>query len=95
MMMYSSGNHEYKHHENSPWAGFDLTIAQTQIKDWEDSISKEEILSCFNMNTSKHPLITKEQSQIELLYFQLSKLLFKLNQLVQGIQNRFLEKEPI
>jgi EAL domain-containing protein (putative c-di-GMP-specific phosphodiesterase class I) len=27
--------------------------------------------------------------------FQLSKLLFKLNQLVQDIQHRFLEKEPI
>jgi hypothetical protein len=37
-------------------AEFDLTIAQTQIKEWEDSISKEEILSCFNTNKSRHPL---------------------------------------
>jgi hypothetical protein len=34
---------------------FDLTIAQTQIKDWKDSISKEEILSCFNTKKTRHP----------------------------------------
>jgi hypothetical protein len=47
---------------------FDLTIAQTQIKDWKDSISKKEILSCFNMNKSRYPF-KKEQSRIELLSF--------------------------
>jgi hypothetical protein len=36
-------------------AEFDLTIAQTQIKDWKDSISKKMILSCFNMNKTKYP----------------------------------------
>jgi hypothetical protein len=47
---------------------FDLTIAQTQIKDWEDSISEKEILSCFNMNKTRYPF-KKEQSRIELLPF--------------------------
>jgi hypothetical protein len=40
---------------------FDLTIAQTQIKHGEDSISIEEILSDFNTNITRHPLM-KEQS---------------------------------
>jgi hypothetical protein len=47
---------------------FDLMIAQTQIKDWKDSISKKEILSCFNTNKTRYPF-KKEQSQIELLSF--------------------------
>jgi hypothetical protein len=37
-------------------AEFDLMIAQTQIKDWEDSKFKEEILSCFNTKKTRHPL---------------------------------------
>jgi hypothetical protein len=71
---------------------FDLTIAQTQIKDWEDSISKEEILSCFNTTR----IALWEGTNLDRAFVsQLSKLLFKLNQLVQGIQHRILEKEPI
>ena len=51
-----------------------------------DNISREDILSCLNANEARHPFL-KEQNQIEL-----SKSLFKLNQLVQGIQHIFLEK---
>jgi hypothetical protein len=72
---------------------FDLTIAQNQIKDWNDSISKEEILSCFNTNKTRYPL--RRNNSDRAFVFQLSKLLFKLNQLVQGITYRFLEKRAI
>jgi hypothetical protein len=34
---------------------FDLTIAQTQIKYGEDSISIKEILSDFNTDNTRHP----------------------------------------
>ena len=47
---------------------FDLTIAQTQIKYGEDSISMKEILSDFNTNNARH-LFMKEQSWTELLSF--------------------------
>jgi 2-polyprenyl-3-methyl-5-hydroxy-6-metoxy-1,4-benzoquinol methylase len=70
MMMHSSENHEKKKNIKMVLgAEFDLTIAQTQIKDWKDSISRKAILSCFNTNKTRYPLITKEQSQIELLSF--------------------------
>jgi hypothetical protein len=47
---------------------FDLTIAQTQIKYGEDSISAKEILSDFNTDNTRHPFM-KEQSWIDLLSF--------------------------
>ena len=46
----------------------DLTIAQTQIKGWGDSRSRNETLSCFNTNKTRHPF-ENEPSRIELLSF--------------------------
>jgi hypothetical protein len=73
---------------------FDLTITHTQIKYGEDSISTKEILSDFNTNITRHPLM-KEQSWIELLSFNSPSLLIKLNQLAQGVQYSFLEKGAV
>jgi hypothetical protein len=42
---------------------------------------------------SKHPL--RRNKSDKAFVFQLSKFLFKLNQLVQGIKYGFLKKEPI
>jgi hypothetical protein len=72
---------------------FDLTIAQTQIKDWKDSISKRWDYLASTRTKLDIPLGRTKSDRA--FVFQLSKLLFKLNQLVQGIQYGFLEKRAI
>jgi hypothetical protein len=71
----------------------DLTIAQNQIKDWKDSISKRWYYLASTWTKLDIPL--RRTRSDKAFVFQLSKLLFKLNQLVQGIQYRFLEKKAI
>jgi hypothetical protein len=93
MMMHSSENHEYKHHQDCPSDGVWFDDSPTQIKDWENIRFKEEILSCFNTYESRHPLRRNKSDRA--FVFQLSKLLIKLNQLVQGIKYGFLEKKAI
>jgi hypothetical protein len=72
---------------------FDLMIAQTQIKDWKDSISKRWYYLASTRTKLDFPLRRTKSDRA--FIFQLSKLLFKLNQLVQGIQYGFLEKRAI
>jgi hypothetical protein len=72
---------------------FDLTIAQTQIKDWKDSISKRWYYLASTQTKLDIPLTRTKSDRA--FVFQLSKLLFKLNQLVQGIKYGFLEKRAI
>jgi hypothetical protein len=72
---------------------FDLTIAQTQIKDWKDSISKRWDYLASTRTKLDIPL-GRTKSDRDFV-FQLSKLLFKINQLVQGIQHGFLKKRAI
>jgi hypothetical protein len=66
---------------------FDLTIAQSQIKGVKITYPKMRyyLASTRTKGTTSHRAFV----------FQLSKLLIKLNQLVQGIQYRFLEKGAI
>jgi hypothetical protein len=74
-------------------ARFVLTIAQNQIKDWKDSISKRWYYLASTRTKLAFPLRRTKSDRA--FIFQLSKLLFKLNQLVQGIQYGFLEKRAI
>jgi hypothetical protein len=72
---------------------FDLTIAQNQIKNWKDSISK--IWYYLASTRTKLDILLRRTKSDRAFVFQLSKLLFKLNQLVQGIKYGFLEKRAI
>jgi hypothetical protein len=71
---------------------FDLTIAQPQIKGGKITYPKRRYYLA--STRTRHPL--KKGTKLGRAFvFQLSKLLIKLNQLVQDIQHRFLEKGAI
>jgi hypothetical protein len=71
---------------------FDLTIAQSQIKGGKITYPKRRYYLASTW--TRHPL--KKGTKLDRAFvFQLPKLLFKLNQLVQDIQHRFLEKGAI
>jgi hypothetical protein len=72
---------------------FDLTIAQSQIKDGEIVDPKKRYY--LTLTRIKLDIPLKRAKLDRAFVFQLSKLLFKLNQLVQGIQYGFLEKRVI
>jgi hypothetical protein len=65
----------------------DLTIAQSQIKGGKITYAKRR----YHLASTR----TKGTMSHRAFVFQLSKLLIKLNQLVQGIRHRFLEKGAI
>ena len=58
--------HDGTHHQDSPWAEFDLMIAQIQIKDCEYSNSNKETLYCFSLKRSSSVL---EKEQVRLSYY--------------------------
>jgi hypothetical protein len=75
-----------------PGTEFDLMISQIQIKRGKITYPKRRYYLA--STRTRHPL--KKGTKLDKAFvFQLPKLLFKLNQLVQGLQHRFLEKGAI
>jgi hypothetical protein len=72
---------------------FDLTIAQLKSKIGRIAYPKRRYY--FASTWIKLDIPLRRTKSDRAFFFQLSKLLFKLNQLVQGIKYGFLEKRAI